>query len=366
MYASILFTDFTKGELAPKFHGRFDKQFYYQSADELTDFIVLPQGGVTRTPGTYYKATITSGTGNNDVVRLYHFSPQSGYDYLLVFKHLAVDIYRNDTLKATVVTPYAGADLAELQFQPVDTSLVIVHGSYEPKELDWTDDTTWALNAPWSPYFSTTHPYPKAVTFHEGRLVFGGTSDQPNSIYGSQIGDVTNFTLGTNPGDPWEYNVASGGIKWLVSAGYLVIGSGHSEYIMAGKGGGAITPNIGAVTVKKQSDFGSEQKMGLLIDGSILFVQQGGRILRNLVYNSAQAFYQSADLTLLSDHLFYGGIKEMAYQRSPYSILWVVTDDGKLLSFSYSPVYGLAAWTEQDFSTVTSATVESVAVIPGS
>lgn len=362
MDAIILLTDFTKGEISPKYYGRVDKQFYYQGAKTLQDLIVLPQGGVTRTPGTYYIAAITSGSGSDDVVRLYNYTPQSGYNYLLVFKHQAVDIYKDGTLKASVTTSYDGHELDELQFCPVDTSLIITHGSHQPMALDWTNDTTWALTNYWGTYFSTTHPYPKAVTYHEGRLIFGGTTDRPNSVFGSQVGDSTNFVLGTNPADPWEYNVAAGGIKWLISANYLVIGSGQSEYIMSGRGGGAITPNIGNVIVHKQSDFGSELKEALLIDGSVLFVQHGGRIIRGFAYNSQQAAYQSADLTFLSEHLFTDGIKEMAYQRVPNNLLWVVTDTGTLLTFNYSPVYGLAAWTEQSFN----GTVESVAVVKGS
>lgn len=361
MDVEALLTDFTKGELSPKYHGRIDRPFYYQGAKTLKDFLIMPQGGVTRTPGTYYTAAITSGSGSDDVVRLIPFTPEYGSNYLLIFRHLAVDVYKDGVSEATVVTPYNGHQLKYIQYVQVDTSLILVDGINEPKELDWTDDTTWALNNQWGTYFSATHPYPKAVTFHGQRLIFGGTTDLPNTIYGSQAGDVTNFTIGTNPADPWEYNAGMGGVQWLVSANQLVIGSGNAEYIVASKSGGAITPAIGDIYIHKQSDFGSEQKQGLLVDSSILFVQHGGQILRNFAYNSQQASYQSGDLTFLADNLTTDGIKEFAYQRVPHNLIWAVTKTGSLIVLNYSPVYQVIGWTEQNIN----GTVESVVVTKG-
>ena len=70
--------------------------------------------------------------------------------------------------------------------------------------------------------------------------------------------------------------------------------------------------------------------------------------------------YQTNDATVLSEHITESGIVDMAYQQSPYNILWCVRDDGKLAVFTKQIEQKIAAWTLHD----TQGYYESVAVIP--
>ena len=44
--------------------------------------------------------------------------------------------------------------------------------------------------------WSSTRGWPSTVTFHEGRLWFGGSSSRPSTLWGSRVNDFFNFDLG--------------------------------------------------------------------------------------------------------------------------------------------------------------------------
>lgn len=56
-------SSFLGGELSPKMNGRVDLPQYLQGCHELTNMLVMPQGGVTRRPGTQRVATLTAADG---------------------------------------------------------------------------------------------------------------------------------------------------------------------------------------------------------------------------------------------------------------------------------------------------------------
>ena len=63
-------------------------------------------------------------------------------------------------------------------------------------------DKNWALGA-----FSDTTGYPRSVAFYEQRLVFGGTSNQPQTLFFSQSGDFENFEAGVQDDDGMVYTI---------------------------------------------------------------------------------------------------------------------------------------------------------------
>jgi WD40 repeat protein len=79
------------------------------------------------------------------------------------------------------------------------------------------------------------------------------------------------------------------------------------------------------------------------------------------MYSEERGGYISPDLTLLADHICAQGIREMAWQRSPRSILWVVMGNGELASLTLDRNHNIQAWARHPMD----GTVDSVAVIPG-
>ncbi|MBV5325386.1 MAG: hypothetical protein J0626_09015, partial [Rhodospirillaceae bacterium] len=71
------------------------------------------------------------------------------------------------------------------------------------------------------------------------------------------------------------------------------------------------------------------------IGAAVLYVQRAGRKIYEMAYNFENDAFNSPELSLLARHLTLAGIKEIAFQAEPWSILWVVLQDGGLLGLTY-------------------------------
>lgn len=225
-----------------------------------------------------------------------------------------------------------------------------------------SDDATafWSEGA-----WSDARGFPRAVTLHEQRLCFGGTTFQPQTVWGSVTGDFENFKRGTLDTDSFAYTLGStefNAILWFVSQGRLLIGTTAGEWSMwSGDQGLPITPS--SVKVDQHSGFGSKPGIaGMLVNDMILFVQRKGRRLRELSFSFDKDGYVAPDLTLLSEHVTAGGIVQMAYQGGEEkSVLWAVTGAGALIAMTYQRDQNVLAWHRHP----TDGFVESVATIYG-
>ncbi len=62
-----LITDFTAGELSPKFSGRSELALYAKGGATLQNWVPFAQGGIITRPGGVYKGTTKSGATAFDV-----------------------------------------------------------------------------------------------------------------------------------------------------------------------------------------------------------------------------------------------------------------------------------------------------------
>lgn len=160
--------------------------------------------------------------------------------------------------------------------------------------------------------------YPRSVTFHQNRLIFGGSRDKPQTVFASQSGDFFNFkpttrvvgtstTTGEVTDDAgFSFTIASDQlniIKHLVSQQSLFIFTTDGEFDMSGE---PVTPNN--VLIRQQTRYGikagtAEPKV---IDNETMFVDKSGKQLRAFVYNfNTDAFsaknYSLVHHTMLSN-----------------------------------------------------------------
>lgn len=113
-----------------------------------------------------------------------------------------------------------------------------------------------------------------------------------------------------------------------------------------------------------ESRYGSPESVDpVLINDETVFVQRPGKILRRYSYNYESDSFSGENLSILAEHLTMNTtISQIAYQQSPYGILWCVTADGDLLGCTYLPEHKVVAWHKH----TTDGDFESVATIPGS
>ena len=254
-----------------------------------------------------------------------------------------------------------------------DTTLVIAPGNDLAAEAAGDNvtlvgslvaDKKWRLGA----FFIGS--YPSTVAFYEQRLVFAGTSNQPQTMFFSQSGDFENFEIGTDADDGLQYTIGSNEvnvIRYLVSSSQLVVGTSGGEFVVRASGfDEPLTPTN--TQIKQQTTFGSAPIQPLLIGNSTLFIQRAKRKLRELAFSSESDSYVAPDMTILAEHITEGGIEEMAYQQEPDSVAWLVRADGVLACMTFRREEQVVAWHRHIVGGAFgsgNAVVESVATIPG-
>ena len=231
-----------------------------------------------------------------------------------------------------------------------------------------TATSDWRLGS-----FSDTTGHPSSVTFFEQRLVFAGTSNEPQTLFFSRSGDYEKMDANIGgtiaDDDAIIYTIASNqvnAIRFMTATRTLIVGTAGGEFTVSGGGTDvAITPTN--ILIKKQSNHGAANVDAISAGNATLFLQRAKRKIRELAYNFDVDGYLAPDMTILAEHITEGGITQMAYQQEPNQIVWMTRSDGELIGLTYQREQQVTAWHRQIFGGSFgsgNAVCESVAVIP--
>ena len=204
-----------------------------------------------------------------------------------------------------------------------------------------TATTDWQLG-----YFSATDGFPETVSFFEQRLVYGGTTNYPQTIFASESGDYDSMDeASAGASNAFIYTIAANRvnkIRFLTPARDLIVGTAGGEFKVGRPTGEPLKPDN--VQITQQTTFGVATTQPVQIGNAILFVQRQKRKVREFGYNFQDDAYVAPDMTLLSEHITEGGIEEVAYAQEPDSIYWAVRNDGVLLGLTYQREEDIVAW----------------------
>ena len=452
------FSSFTAGEVSPRMEGRVTLETYREGLADMTNLLVMPQGGVTRRPGTEYLGEIKNSAQS---ARLIPFQFKTTDTYILEFGDQVMRVFRSglqvidatdktitgvtqadpgvitsnshgfsdgdeiyidsvagmtelngrnyrvanattDTFTLTnlfgdaidttdftaytsggtateiynIATPYAVADVPALRFVQSADTMFIVHPSYAIRTLTRSADNNWTFATPTitgtpDPALNTgTDDYPSVVTFFEQRLVYGATNNNPQTLWFSKNGDYNNFTAGTGADDALIYTIASNqvnAIRYLSATRVLTIGTTGGEYVLTATSDGPITPTT--TLIRKYSNYGSAAIEPVQVADVTLFVQRGGRKVREFRYvgDINVAAYQAPDITIVAEHITAGGLSAFAYQQEPDGVIWAVRADGSLIGVTYRREEEVVAWHKHVIGGEFDggqAIVESIATLP--
>lgn len=209
--------------------------------------------------------------------------------------------------------------------------------------------------------FQSSGDYPSKVTLTHQRLIFGGTDNDPEDVWGSRAGDYENFTRSkvVKADDRFEAGLSGrsiNSVRGLVGLRDLIAFGAHGEFSLSDEG--VISATSPSVVPYGQT--GSNGVKPLLVNESALFVERGGNVVRDLKYAFEQNGYSGNELSILAYQFFEGkSVVDWAFAQRPFNLIWVVMDDGSLLSMTYKREHQVWAWTEHDLDGV----VESVASI---
>lgn len=197
--------------------------------------------------------------------------------------------------------------------------------------------------------FSAVRGYPAAIAFHENRLVFGGTIQEPDALWFSKIGGFFNFDVGTALDNQAFSLVAATGdineIRYITSSRDLQIFTDAAEFYVPAFLNQSITPTN--AQIRKQTPYGTQFVTPVLMDGATLFSQHGGNVLREYIYTDNENAYTSTAVSTAASHILQNPI-DMDVVHGAFdgaeSYAAVVTDDGNMAVFGSNRAEKRAGW----------------------
>ena len=306
--------------------------------DPTVTLTVTPQGAVEKPPGL---ATITAS------------APVFTPDHVGVWLHIGDVMAR--------VTSWTSAQRVDADVTgsgnapPPESS---GGSSQRPAALSWPTQATatWTEQA-----FSAVRGWPGTVTFHQNRLVIGGSRLRPHYLWMSKIGAPFHFGYGQGHDDaaiqfPLLSNQVET-IRHVCSGRHLQVFTTHGEWMVTGE---PLTPV--SVVVRQQTRVGSpaERTIPLChVEGATVFIGATGAGVREYVFTDAEQAYQARDLSLVATHLV-NDPRDMAYDARQ-RLIHIVMGDGTLATVTNFRREHIAAWSAQH----TTGAFLAVAVIGG-
>lgn len=185
----------------------------------------------------------------------------------------------------------------------------------------------WELETGYENVWSSTRGYPRSVTFHQGRLFFGGSRARPSTVWGSRVGQFFDFEASEGfDDDALEATLDTNTFNAIIditSGRDLQLFTTGGEFAVIQQGNEPITPTSFAVSTAGRN--GSKPGVRVqLLDAGTLFIQRQGKALAEVSFNDSQLTYITSKISLLSGHLLKNP-KRMAIRRA------VDTDENDLL-----------------------------------
>jgi hypothetical protein len=203
------------------------------------------------------------------------------------------------------------------------------------------DAGRWELESNYEDVWSSTRGWPRSVTFHEGRLYFGGSKSRPSTVWGSKIGlffdfvpfeslddDAVEATLDTN-----ELNV----ITDIISSRDFQVFTTGGEFYVPQQGTDPITPLTFTFKNVSRNGIKPGTRVQSVESGSV-YIQRQGKSLNEFLFSDTQLTYITQRISLLSGHLLKGpqriGLRRASSTEEADLLLMTNTNDGSMAVFS--------------------------------
>ncbi len=210
--------------------------------------------------------------------------------------------------------------------------------------------------------FGNRRGWPCSITFHQDRLVFGGSRSWPSGIWMSQVGKHNNFNVGTGLDDEAIFltlvSEQRQQICTVVSSDNLQILTNAGEWAISSK---PLTPS--SVEVKQHTSVGSIASRHLppqKIEGATVFISNTKKDIRELSLDALGENYNARDLCTQAKHLMQDPV-DLSYNEDLRQ-LFVVMADGNMSVLNQNSALGISAWarytTQGNFKSV--ATIDNI------
>lgn len=242
------------GEITPLMRGRVDQPRYQTGAQTMHNMVPMPQGGVTRRPGTRFL-----GMASGDRCRFIPFVFSATQGRMLEFGDHVMHVWLPDGTQVdkSFASPFAAADLADLRFAQSADVIYFAHPDYAPCKLSRHADDDWRFAS------LLFLPGIAAPTGLSGSIVDRGANNgSATRTYtyvvtavdeetGQESSASAEFSITAKSLDSMEYIIR---LTWAPSAGasyYRIYKKKHGMFGYIGRSGAERTfddENIGADT----------------------------------------------------------------------------------------------------------------------
>ena len=171
-------------------------------------------------------------------------------------------------------------------------------------------DTTDAPPGDRNPFSAGAGEWPGCANYHEQRKFFAGSTNHPQTLWATASGSYKNMNVSTptQDDDAITRTIASrqvNAIRHLISMGALIVFTSGAEWMCwPGAQADVLTP--ANTNLRAQSYAGANHVPPIVINDSILFVQEKGSIVRDLRYQFEKDGWTGVDLSVMAAHLFDG------------------------------------------------------------
>ena len=322
-----------------------DKMCWTQSADTL---IVVHED--------YNPVKIVRGASDTDwTVSTITFDSIPNYAFNLVSSNPAGTITPSDVSGKITITASAGVFSAASVGQYINAnpqgrariverlSSTVVNAVTEFPFFDTSAVASgqWELETGYENVWSASKGWPRTVTFHQGRLYFGGSRSRPSTIWGSKVAlffdfepveglddDAVEATLDTN-----TFNA----ITDIISGRDLQIFTTGGEFAVLQDNIAAITPSSFFLSTTSRN--GSKEGIRVQqLESGILFMQRQGKALSEISYSDTTLSYITSKISLLSGHLLKNptsmDIRRAVATDENDLLLITNADDGSMTAYS--------------------------------
>ena len=220
--------------------------------------------------------------------------------------------------------------------------------------------------------FSIGTGYPSVSQIYQQRMVLAATKDEPSTIWLSKTADFYTFSPSeiAAQGNPTA-NVSGQAIevilddtaltftldsdtldeiKWLAESKKLTMGTSAGVYMLYGSETNLVVTPF-RFTINRESSFSATDSQPVVVSNALMYAQIGGKDVQELLFEGTQGQWFNSKISVKGyDIIKDSEIVKMVWQERPNNIIWMMMNDGRLISLSYDRQTKFQAWSEHNIS----------------
>lgn len=353
------YNNFSRGKIDHDMMGRFDLPIYRSGSDLFENFFSNFKGNAIYRPG------FEDVLGEFQDCSLHEFKFRNDQNYIMVFFENKVRFlsYADDgsfgwvesspSVILEVTTPWTLEQARTLQFTQNKDVVVVTDAtnSVAPQDITRVSATSFTIAAHVFDADPFAGEHPASCLFYKGRLYFANTPSLTNTVWASEAGDFTVFTIPTTVTDisPLQFSIAeiAQPIEWLF---------GGENSLIAGCADGLVTINGGGVGVAIKADTieadlsptdGSNNSIPFSKDGLVFYVGKNARNIYYFSYDLLTESFNATDANFISYDITKGGIGKIRHKKDRNDLIYGIRGDGVLVSLNFNQDEKIVGWHDQ-------------------